>query len=141
MAYENLKSAIKQAIKQNGNQEITGNLLQSTLLNIVNTVGEGATFAGIAIPTTNPGTPEGNTFYLAGEPGNYTNFGNIIINKGLYSISFSNNSWHADVIIEDFNIVPLEVYDTSVFSATGKYTKQPDGSFGTDAAIDSTNNL
>ena len=39
MAYEDLKSAIKQAIKQNGNQEITGNLLQSTLLNIVNTIG------------------------------------------------------------------------------------------------------
>ena len=39
MAYENLKSAIKQAIKQNGNQEITGNLLQSTLLNIVNVIG------------------------------------------------------------------------------------------------------
>lgn len=38
MAYESLKSAIKQAIKQNGNQEITGNLLQSTLLSIVNTV-------------------------------------------------------------------------------------------------------
>lgn len=38
MTYENLKSAIKQAIKQNGNQEITGNLLQSTLLSIVNTL-------------------------------------------------------------------------------------------------------
>ena len=49
MAYENLKSAIKQAIKQNGNQEITGDLLQSTLLSIVDTVGEGATFAGIAL--------------------------------------------------------------------------------------------
>ena len=36
MAYENLKAAIKQAVKQNGNQEITGNLLQNTLLNIVN---------------------------------------------------------------------------------------------------------
>lgn len=40
MAYENLKSAIKQAIKNNNNQEITGNLLQSTLLNIVDTIGE-----------------------------------------------------------------------------------------------------
>lgn len=35
MAYENLKTAIRQAVKQNGNQEITGNLLQSTLLSIV----------------------------------------------------------------------------------------------------------
>ena len=39
MAYENLKSAIKQAIKQNGNQEITGSLLQGTLLSMVDTIG------------------------------------------------------------------------------------------------------
>lgn len=39
MAYEELKAAIKQAIKNNNNQEITGNLLQSTLLNIVNSIG------------------------------------------------------------------------------------------------------
>lgn len=37
MAYENLKAAIKQVIKNNNNQEITGDLLQSTLLNIINT--------------------------------------------------------------------------------------------------------
>ena len=40
MAYENLKSAIKQAIKQNGNQEITGNLLQNTLLSMVDAMVE-----------------------------------------------------------------------------------------------------
>lgn len=38
MAYEELKAAIKQAIKNNNNQEITGNLLQNTLLSIVNTI-------------------------------------------------------------------------------------------------------
>ena len=40
MAYENLKSAIKQAIKQNGNQEITGSLLQSTLLSMADNMPE-----------------------------------------------------------------------------------------------------
>jgi hypothetical protein len=40
MVYENLKSAIKQAIKQNGNQEITGDLLQSTLLSMVDEIPE-----------------------------------------------------------------------------------------------------
>lgn len=35
MAHENLKTAIKQVIKSNNNQEITGNLLQNTLLNMV----------------------------------------------------------------------------------------------------------
>lgn len=40
MAYEDLKSAIRQTIKQNGNQEITGNLLQNALLSIVNAISE-----------------------------------------------------------------------------------------------------
>lgn len=39
MAYENLKAAIKQAIKQNNNQEITGDILQATLLSIVDNLG------------------------------------------------------------------------------------------------------
>lgn len=40
MAYENLKSAIKQVIKQNGNQEITGYILQNTLLSMVDNIPE-----------------------------------------------------------------------------------------------------
>lgn len=40
MAYENLKNAIKQVIKQNGNQEITGDIMQSTLLSIVDNICE-----------------------------------------------------------------------------------------------------
>ena len=40
MAYENLKSAIKQAVKQNGNQEITGSTMQSTLLSMVDNIPE-----------------------------------------------------------------------------------------------------
>ncbi len=40
MAYENLKSAIKQAIKQNGNQEITGYIMQSVLLSMADNIHE-----------------------------------------------------------------------------------------------------
>ena len=40
MAYENLKNAIKQVIKQNGNQEITGSTMQSTLLSMVDNIPE-----------------------------------------------------------------------------------------------------
>ena len=38
MAHEELKAAIKRAIKNNNNQEITGDLLQNTLLSIVNAI-------------------------------------------------------------------------------------------------------
>ena len=69
-----LKAAIANAIKTNGNQEITGQVLQNILNGIVNAVGENATLVGVATPTTNPGSPDGPVFYFANEPGVYTNF-------------------------------------------------------------------
>lgn len=80
--YKELKAAIQQVIRTNGNNEITGALLQNALLSIVNVVGANATFAGIATPNTNPGTADQNVFYLATEAGMYVNFGGIVINKG-----------------------------------------------------------
>lgn len=50
--YEQLKQAVSDVIKTNGNQEITGAILQNALLTIISTVGNGATFAGIATPGT-----------------------------------------------------------------------------------------
>ena len=55
-----LKAAIADVIKTNGNQEITGQVLQNVLNNIVSSIGENATFAGVATPETNPGTPDQN---------------------------------------------------------------------------------
>ena len=49
MAYENLKTAIKQAIKQNGNQEITGSTMQSTLLSMVDNIPEVVKEFGAAV--------------------------------------------------------------------------------------------
>ena len=65
MSWSTLKAAIINVIKTNGNQEITGQIMQNTLLSIISIVGENATFAGIATPETNPGTPDQNVFYIA----------------------------------------------------------------------------
>lgn len=109
MAYENLKSAIKQAIKQNGNQEITGSLLQSTLLNIVNTLGADYKFLGFASPSTVPPTSEeGNLFYFAIKPGNYSNFktntGNLVITIENGVFFFTKNAtdsyWNSNKVFE-----------------------------------------
>ena len=48
MAYENLKSAIKQAIKNNNNQEITGDIMQSTLLSMADSIPEVVQEPGMA---------------------------------------------------------------------------------------------
>ena len=91
--YEQLKQAVSDVIKTNGNQEITGAIMQNTLLSIISTVGSNATFAGIATPETNPGTPDQNVFWLACEYGTYSNFGGIVINQGVCILIIKNNSW------------------------------------------------
>lgn len=65
--YEELKAAVASVIKTNGNQEITGAVLQNTLTNLISQVGANATFAGIATPDTAPGTPDQNVFILPGK--------------------------------------------------------------------------
>ena len=88
--YEELKTAVQTVIKQNGNEEITGQVMQNTLLNIISTIGANATFAGIATPDTAPGTPDQNVFYLAGTPGTYSNFGGYVLTEGL--VMFENST-------------------------------------------------
>ena len=65
--WSDLKAAVAKVIKTNGNQEITGAVLQNVLNNIISNLGANATFAGIATPATNPGVPDGNVFYIAVE--------------------------------------------------------------------------
>lgn len=100
--WSTLKAAIANIIKTNGNQEITGQLLQNVLNNIVSSVGENSTFAEIATPATNPGVPDGPVFYFANEPGVYSNFSSIIISYyGIYILyNDMNNSWKSIKLYE-----------------------------------------
>lgn len=129
MAYwTTLKNAINNTIKTNGNQEITGSILQSTLNNIVNSVGKNATFAGIATTTTNPGVPDGPTFYLATTPGIYSNFSGTRVFNTMYVFLWNNsNSWDIiDTYIPTANGIrtllglnPIMIFNTSYDSETG----------------------
>lgn len=91
--YEQLKQAVADVVKSNGNQEITGDILQNTLLTIISMVGSGATFAGIATPTTNPMTPDQNVFYIASEDGIYSNFGNVVLENEVAIFTNRNGIW------------------------------------------------
>lgn len=95
--YATLKAAIQEVIKTNGNNEITGVILQQSLLAMINSLGAGYQFVGIATPSTEPGTPDYNVFYFAG-PGTYPNFNNATIparNVGLLSY---NGTWHVSSV-------------------------------------------
>lgn len=91
--YEQLKKAVSDVIKTNGNQEITGEIMQNTLLYIISTFGNNATFAGIAVPETNPGMPDQNVFYIASQPGNYSNFGSIKLVDQVLILTNKNGYW------------------------------------------------
>lgn len=91
--WSTLKAAIANIINANGNQAITGQLLQNALNNIITNVGENATFAGIATLTTNPGTPDGPVFYLATTAGVYPNFNGIEVQSGEAAILEWRGSW------------------------------------------------
>ena len=91
--WSDLKAAVASIVKTKGNKEITGQVLQNVLNNNISNVGLNSTFAGIATPGTNPGTPDGNVFYLATTEGTYSNFNGIVINSGEAVILEWKGSW------------------------------------------------
>ena len=108
--YEELKAAVASVIKTNGNQEITGQVLQNTLTTLISQVGANATFAGIATPDTAPGTPDQNVFYLATKPSTYVNFNSLIVNPGEIAIfSITGNSWVKTVVGEFADITTQRI--------------------------------
>ena len=91
--YNSLKATINANIKANGNEEITGPVLNSVLTQIVNSFGEGYLFAGIATPSTDPGEPDQRLFYLAFTGGTYTDFGGIEVADNEVAILRHASSW------------------------------------------------
>lgn len=94
--YNSLKTTIDANIKQNGNQEITGQILNSVLNQMVTTLGAGYQFAGVATldPATDPGTPDAKVFYIANGKGTYTNFGGINVTEDEVVVLYWDSSWH-----------------------------------------------
>lgn len=90
--YAILKALVEEIVKTNGNEEITGANLQSTLLSIINSLGTGYQFAGIATPSTVPVASDENVFYIAYKSGIYVNFDNIPVYDGITVLAW-NGSW------------------------------------------------
>ena len=95
--YNNLKTAIKQVIKRNGKQEITGNILQSALLAMVNSIGENYQYVGIATPELDPGSPDQNVMYITSQSGVYANFNNLQVENEIAVLTF-NGEWAKQTI-------------------------------------------
>lgn len=98
-SYATLKATIQQNIKQNGANGITGNLLQQQLLAMINSLGAGYQYMGVATPSTNPGTPDQKVFYIAATPGIYTNFDGFSVPFGQMRIFKYDTQWTMDNLL------------------------------------------
>lgn len=139
--YEDLKAAIADVIYQNGNNEITGLLLQQTLLSMVSNLGEYATFAGIATPNTNPGTTDQNVYYLATEAGIYVNFNNIEVNEGeAVILSNKTGEWVKSVsgYSTQESLICNKLDHTNIIDTTNLVHKFSEFEHGTVSEVDGT---
>lgn len=91
--YENLISTIEGYIKQNGTQDITGDVLQQNLVAMIESLGAGYQCLGIATPATSFGTPDQNVFYLASEGDYSSTLPGIVVAPGEIAILKYNGSW------------------------------------------------
>ena len=89
--YTNLIEAMQAVIKRNGREEITGQILQDVIRGVILELGAGAQFGGIATTETDPGTPDYDIAYIAGE-GEYTNFGGLTVPFGSIGIITNKNA-------------------------------------------------
>lgn len=108
--YKSLKTTINANVKRNGNQEITGQILNSVLNAMVDTLGTGYSFAGVATPATNPGTPDAKVFYIANGKGTYTHFGELEVTEDDVVVLYWDSLWHKEStgIAREANLTNLE---------------------------------
>lgn len=93
--YANLEAAIQAAIYNNGQNLITGTVLQSVLLEMVDEMGKsGSVFGGIVSAAFNPPATDSNIFYIAAEAGTYTHFGGLEVSDNeLVFFTYENGAW------------------------------------------------
>lgn len=123
--YNSLKATIDANIKQNGNQEITGQILNSVLNQMVNILGTGYQFAGVATIATNPGTPDAKVFYIANGKGTYEKFGGLEVTEDDVVVLYWDTAWHkvATGIASQAKLSELIGYKLSHdYESTGNYS-------------------
>lgn len=123
--YEGLKAALQQVVKTNGKKEITGQLLQDVLIGLVNHLGAGYQFIGLATPQTNPEETDNRVFYLAG-PGTYEHFDNLVVPQGAIGFFIYGANWTATIIdvIALVNDLTTGGIDKALSAEQGKVLQQ-----------------
>ena len=99
--YAALKATIDADIRSNGEQLITGPVLNGILTNILAEMGQaGFLFKGMAHPGDTPAASDSNLFYLAVEAGQYSGFDGRTVTAGQLVIFAWDGTWASDVLLD-----------------------------------------
>lgn len=129
MSWATLKADIAAVIKTNGTNAITGAILQNALNNKIIAQLGALQFKGMAVPATNPGTPDGEVFYLTAYAGTYTNFGGAVIPAaGLHALMWNGATWTA------LNLLDLSVFEWDLIMSGNQIKELADGVLDDEAA-------
>jgi len=83
----------------NNEKAIEGMNVKQYFLTIINSLIVGYQFKGVAIPSTNPGTPDQKVAYLVATPGAYSNFGNLQVSEDEIAVFVYRDSWIKESLI------------------------------------------
>lgn len=95
--YDNLKATIAANVYENHENEVTANKVKEAMNAMTDSLGAGYQYLGIATPATTPGTPDYKCFYIAAQPGTYTNFSGLVVNDGEVAILKYDTAWTKEV--------------------------------------------
>ena len=96
--YANAKATIAANIYTNHTGQVTAEMVKTAANEIVNTlIAGGYLDAGIAHPGDAAVSPDANVFYIACEPGTFTNKGGLVVADGEVAVLKYNGTWSKEV--------------------------------------------
>lgn len=96
--YANVKATLAANIYTNHTGQVTAEMVKTAADEIVNTlIAGGYLYAGVAHPGDAAVSPDANVFYIASEPGTFTNKGGLVVADGEVAVLKYNGSWSKEV--------------------------------------------
>lgn len=139
--YQNLEAYMKSRVYENNDNAISGQSMQDVLDMMIQVLGFGYQFGGIATPDGEPEGTDAKVFYLATQPGTYTNYGGVELAAQRLGVITYGEEWaiYAIPMLSSVNtddIVNAAVTASKIASDAVETSKIKDGAVTTDKIAD-----
>lgn len=92
--YANTKAVVAANVYTNNNNEVTATMVKTAINDVIDTlIAGGYIYAGVARPGDAATSPDANVFYIATEPGTYTNKDGLVVADGEVAVLMFDGSW------------------------------------------------